>query len=84
MAPDEIEDFIRSHHWRFAKTMPDMPHAYVVKEKCRDPGEFERFVMLVRQNGYPQLAIASRLYRGTTSPKVKIHKLTRDLNSLWP
>lgn len=54
MVPDEIEQFIQSHQWRFAKTMPHIPHSYIVKEKCRDPQEFERFVMHIRRNGYRQ------------------------------
>jgi hypothetical protein len=54
MAPDEIEDFIQAHPWRFAKTMAHIPHSYVVKQKCRDPAEFERLVMHIRRNGYRQ------------------------------
>ena len=52
MTPDEINSFITGHAWRFAKTMAHMPHSYVVKAKCRDAFEFERFVMHIRQNGY--------------------------------
>ena len=45
MSSEEIEDFIRNHKWTYAKTMPQSPHWYVVKEKCRDPEEFDfRFV----------------------------------------
>jgi hypothetical protein len=54
MAPEEIDDFIQSHHWRFARTMAHVPHSYVVKEKCRAPAEFERFVMHIRRHGYRQ------------------------------
>ena len=52
MTPAEIEAFISSHSWRFAKTMPQNPHWYVVKDKCRDAHEFERFVMHIRRHGY--------------------------------
>jgi hypothetical protein len=34
--------------------MPEMPHAYIVKEKCRDAGEFERLVIHIRRHGYRQ------------------------------
>jgi hypothetical protein len=51
MAPDEIEGFIQAHPC-FAKTMAYISHSYVVKQTCRDPTEFERFVMHIRQNGY--------------------------------
>jgi integrase len=54
MTPEEIGSFIESNAWRFAKTMAHMPHSYVVKEKCRDPREFERFVMHIRRHGYRQ------------------------------
>lgn len=52
MAPEEIESFIRGHRWTFAKSMPHIPHEYVVKERCRDPVEFERFVVHLRRVGY--------------------------------
>jgi hypothetical protein len=34
--PEEINSFIAGHAWRFAKTMAHMPHAYVVRAKCRN------------------------------------------------
>jgi hypothetical protein len=52
MTPDEIESFISGHPWKFAKTMAHIPHSYVVKQKCRDPIEFERFVLHIRKHGY--------------------------------
>ena len=54
MSPEEIDDFISGHDWRFARTMAHMPHSYVVKKNCRSPIEFERFVMHIRRNGYRQ------------------------------
>ena len=54
MTPGEITSFIEGHPWRFARTMAHMPHAYVVKAKCRSEREFERFVMHIRRNGYRQ------------------------------
>lgn len=52
MTEREIEEFIRSHSWTFAKTMPQSPHWYVVKKKCRNAHEFERFVLHIRKYGY--------------------------------
>ena len=52
MTEREIEEFIRSHSWTFAKTMPQSPHWYVVKKKCRNAHEFERFVVHIRKHGY--------------------------------
>jgi hypothetical protein len=54
MMPDEINSFITGHQWQFARTMADTPHSYVVKQNCRSAGEFERFVVHIRQHGYPQ------------------------------
>jgi hypothetical protein len=43
---------MEDHEWRFAKTMPPMPHCYVVKKACRSAQEFERFAIHIRHNGY--------------------------------
>jgi hypothetical protein len=48
----EINSFIEDHAWTFAKTLPHIPHSYVVKAKCRSAHEFERFVMHIRKHGY--------------------------------
>lgn len=52
MTPEEITSFIAGHAWRLAKTMPHIPHSYVVKKNCRSEEEFERFVMHIRRHGY--------------------------------
>ena len=54
MTPEEIDDFITGHEWRFAKTMAETPHSYLVRAKCRSDHEFENFVMYVRKHGYKQ------------------------------
>ena len=54
MTPEEINSFILGHEWKFARTMADMPHSYVVRKKCRSDHEFENFVMYVRKHGYKQ------------------------------
>jgi hypothetical protein len=52
MSDEEIQSFISGHKWTFAKSMPKIPHSYVVREKCRSELEFERFVMHIRRHGY--------------------------------
>jgi hypothetical protein len=47
---DKILEFIDKHDWRFAKSMPFMPHWYVVRENC-DEKEFLDFVIYIRQYG---------------------------------
>ena len=45
------EDFVASASWRFAKTMPRIPHEYTVRGETPDD-EFEAFVEYIRQHGY--------------------------------
>ena len=59
----EILDFIHTAQWRFAKTMPQCPHEYVVREWWPDQEQvFERLVMLIREHGY-DAQFAGRTYR---------------------
>ena len=49
----EILEFIQSSQWRFAKTMPQWPHEYVVREWRPDQEQvFERLVGFIRTHGY--------------------------------
>lgn len=43
--------FIEAHEWRFAKTMPQNPHWYVVREKVADDEAFDAMVRFIRQEG---------------------------------
>ena len=54
MTPEQITSFVTGHTWKFAKTMPQNPHWYVVKEKCRSQSEFERLVIHIREHGYKE------------------------------
>ena len=37
-------EFVEAQNWKFAKTMPQIPHYYCLKGLCPDPKEFEWFV----------------------------------------
>lgn len=52
MTEGEFEEFIAAHAWTFARSMPKIPHCYVVRKKCRDDAEFERAVCFIRETGY--------------------------------
>ena len=52
LTPAQIGDFIRSHRWKFARTMPDNPHWYVVRSRCRCEVEFERMVRTIQETGF--------------------------------
>jgi len=48
---DEIIDFIRTEKWTFAKTMPEWPHEYLVRERV-DELLFVKTAEHIRENGY--------------------------------
>ena len=49
--PEELRTFVASELWTYAKTMPDWPHEYIVRERV-DQDLFERTVIHIRANGY--------------------------------
>lgn len=53
MNEEEIRDFIASQNWRFAKTMPDDPHWYVVSYAHDKP--FYDFVSHINRHGSAKL-----------------------------
>ena len=60
----EILDFINTSRWCFAKTMPQWPHEYVVRDwqPDKEPA-FERFVTLIRDHGYDAPFLDGATYR---------------------
>lgn len=49
--PDDLREFVDSTQWTFAKTMPEWPHEYIVRERV-DEELFVRTVCHIRANGY--------------------------------
>jgi hypothetical protein len=49
--PAQLQAFISSVPWTFAKTMPLWPHEYVVRKNV-DEGIFVQLVEHIRANGY--------------------------------
>ncbi|PIP08686.1 MAG: hypothetical protein COX51_03105 [Syntrophobacteraceae bacterium CG23_combo_of_CG06-09_8_20_14_all_50_8] len=49
--PDDLRDFVDSSQWTFAKTMPEWPHEYLVRERV-DRVLFEALVRHIRQHGF--------------------------------
>ena len=49
--PDSLQEFIDSLKWTFAKTMPEWPHEYIVRENV-DEDLFIKLVFFIRANGY--------------------------------
>ena len=48
---NDLIDFVESVHWTFAKTMPEWPHEYIVRDRV-DEVLFVRLVKHIRNNGY--------------------------------
>ena len=54
MTPIEtLQSFIAARGWTFAKTMPQWPHEYTVRQGPEDT-EFEAAALLIRENGYKE------------------------------
>ena len=49
--PDDVRAFVDRESWTFAKTMPEWPHEYLVRERV-DKGLFVRLVEHIRAHGY--------------------------------
>jgi hypothetical protein len=48
---EELLAFVRQAPFRFAKTMPEIPHEYTTRKET-DEADFERFVQAIRELGY--------------------------------
>jgi hypothetical protein len=55
MLPPDLRTFVRTETWTYAKTMPEWPHEYIVRERV-DESLFVRLVEHIRVHGYPSLA----------------------------
>mgnify|MGYP001041918520 CR=1 FL=1 len=51
--PNDLKGFIESLHWTYAKTMPEWPHEYIVRERV-DEDLFVRLIIHIRSNGYEE------------------------------
>ncbi|HZL79374.1 MAG TPA: hypothetical protein VFC17_11030 [Candidatus Limnocylindrales bacterium] len=48
--PLELQNFVKEAKWTFAKTMPQWPHEYIVRDQV-DESLFEQLVRHIRANG---------------------------------
>jgi hypothetical protein len=49
--PQELRDFVNREKWTYAKTMPEWPHEYIVRDRV-DEGLFVQLVEHIRAHGY--------------------------------
>jgi len=52
MTTDELRQFVRMSLWKFARTVPHIPHEYTLRAKSPDEKLFERVMLHIRQAGY--------------------------------
>ena len=52
--PEELKSFIKNSKWIFAKTMPEIPHYYIVRDSLSDDDKklFDEFDKYIEINGY--------------------------------
>ncbi len=51
MTEDEVDRFIASNSWKFASSMPHIPHWYCLRSRTPDSGVFSVFVSHIRSIG---------------------------------
>jgi hypothetical protein len=51
MTPEEFAAFVAQAPWRYAATMPHIPHEYTLRRQ-HDPALFEAAVRFIREHGY--------------------------------
>lgn len=51
LLPEYLREFVDSLQWTFAKTMPEWPHEYIVRDRV-DRVRFEALVHHIRQHGF--------------------------------
>ena len=51
----DITQILESKSYRFAKTMPEIPHFYTLKREWDNLKEFEKAVSYIRENGQKEL-----------------------------
>lgn len=52
MKKADFRRFVDGHRWKFAKSMPKIPHWYVVRKTCRDDEEFVLAMRAIGEFGY--------------------------------
>lgn len=52
MTEKQVRDFIGRSTWKFAKTMPEMPHFYTLRKDAERDEEFLGFAQFIRDFGY--------------------------------
>ncbi len=54
MTEDEFRAFVNESQWKFASTMPNIPHEYTLRKRAANDERFASAVQFIRSNGYDQ------------------------------
>ena len=54
METDKIQSIIEMSYWKFAKTMPHIPHYYTLRMHAARDEDFVELVEFIRKNGYDE------------------------------
>lgn len=56
MLAKELLNFLNTQGWTFAKTMPEIPHYYIVRDNLSDSDKklFDEFDEFINNNGYSE------------------------------
>ena len=50
--PDNLKEFIQFCKWTYAKTMPEWPHEYIVRDKVNNKELFVALASHIRKHGF--------------------------------
>ena len=58
------DNLIKKYDWRFSKTMPQIPHWYLVKENLEEPDQklFDEFAQFISENGEEKVFYSKNYY----------------------
>ena len=64
MIMEEFIKLIEQTEWTFAKTMPEIPHYYIVRDKLSEGDKklFDEFEKYIKKNGYSKKFYSKEYY----------------------
>ena len=49
---DEIRKIVNKYKWKFAKSMPNTPHWYIVRTEINNEHDYKAIYDFIKENGY--------------------------------
>lgn len=81
MTTKDVEKFVNKNKWTFAKTMPEIPHEYIVRDDLSEEDKklFDKLRVFIKKNGYTE-KFYSKEYKYFNIDKYKYWVLDNILN----